>query len=354
MTEDSSRFSLAELSDRFGLEFRGDKDLEITGVGTLLGAGPDEISFLSNPAYRDQVKSTRAGAVILKPEDAPDCPVNCLLSDQPYISYARIAALFDPRAITVPGIHPSAVVDTTASIAEQVHIGANAVIGAGVSIGHGCSIGAGCVVGDGSRIGASSRLHANVTFSEGVRVGKRAIIHSGAVIGADGFGLAFADHHWEKIPQLGSVQIGNDCEIGANTTIDRGAIENTVLEDDVRVDNQVQIAHNVFIGAHTAIAGCAAIAGSSKIGRNCMLGGRASVLGHLEIADRVTIGANSEVYWDISEQGSVWNGSIPSMPLPIWQRNLVHMRQMDKIVKRIRELEKQHLEKPGGKPENNE
>jgi UDP-3-O-[3-hydroxymyristoyl] glucosamine N-acyltransferase len=341
MNEEVSRFRLAELSERFGLDLRGDANQEIVGVGTLANAGPGEISFLSNRAYREQLGATRAGAVILRPADADHCPVNCLLSDEPYISYARIAALFDHKSTAPPGIHPSAAIDETASIGGQVHIGANVTIGANTEIGRGCSIGAGSVVSAGCRVGDGSRLVANVTLVDGVIVGKRVIIHPGAVVGADGFGLAYAQGHWEKIPQLGSVRIGDDCEIGANTTIDRGAIEDTVLGEDVRIDNLVQVAHNVVIGAHTAIAGCSAIAGSSRIGRNCQLGGRASVLGHLEIADGVTIGANSLVDRDVTEPGSTWDGNIPSLPVREWKRVVSHLRKLDTIVKRIRALEKQ-------------
>jgi UDP-3-O-[3-hydroxymyristoyl] glucosamine N-acyltransferase len=347
MKSGSSRFRLAELSERFDLELSGDAEHVIDGVGTLAAAKPSQLSFLSNRGYREQLQSTRAGAVILAPADAEDCPVNALVSEQPYVSYARVAALFDPRSALSPGIHPSAVVDASSDVATDAHIGANAVIGPGVTVAGGASIGAGTVVGDGSHIGAGSRLSANVTVAEGVQIGQRVIIHSGAVIGADGFGLAFAGHGWEKVPQLGSVRIGDDCEIGANTTIDRGAIEDTVLEEDVRIDNQVQIAHNVFIGAHTAIAGCAAIAGSTRVGRNCLLGGRCSILGHLVVADRVTIGHCCVINCSIEEAGSTWAGTMHGMPISKWQRLSAHLRKLDETVRRLRRLERSV--KPNGK-----
>jgi UDP-3-O-[3-hydroxymyristoyl] glucosamine N-acyltransferase len=285
MKQGRSPIRLAELSDRFSLELQGDGDHEITGVGTLGEAGPGEITFLSNRAYRHQLATTNAGAVILKPGDAAGCTANCLISEEPYAGYARVAALFDHRPVVRPGIHPSAVIADSAEIGEQVHVGAHVVVAEGARIGSGCVIGPGCVIGTDCQIDQGCRLEANVTLAEDVKIGKRTIIHPGAVIGADGFGLAFTGNHWEKVPQLGGVKIGNDCEIGSNCAIDRGAIDDTVLEDDVRIDNLVQIGHNVFIGAHTAIAGCTGIAGSASIGRNCLLGGRASVLGHLKVAD---------------------------------------------------------------------
>jgi UDP-3-O-[3-hydroxymyristoyl] glucosamine N-acyltransferase len=340
MNDGSFCFRLGDLSDRFGLELQGNEDHEITGVGTLENAGPTQLSFLSNRAYRNLVATTRAGAVVLKASEATTCKVNCLFSDDPYVSFARIATLFDHRTVPQPGIHPSAVIDPTAEIGELVHIGPQVVIGAATRIGSASIIGPGCVIGANCTLDEACILEANVTLTEDITIGKRAIIHPGAVIGGDGFGLAFAGDHWEKVPQLGGVRIGDDCEIGSNTAIDRGAIEDTVLEDDVRLDNLVQIGHNVVVGAHTAIAGCAGIAGSTSVGRNCLIGGRTSIRGHLTIADGVTVAVNSEVDRDITEKGSVWSANLPAMPIREWQRNLSHLRKLDKIVKRIRELEK--------------
>jgi UDP-3-O-[3-hydroxymyristoyl] glucosamine N-acyltransferase len=340
MTVTTPKYRLSELAERFDLRLRGDGGHEISGVGTLHAAGPGQVSFLSNRAYRKVLPESRAGAVILRESDADDCPGNCLISDNPYLAYARIATLFDTRPVSRPGIHTSAVVDPTAVLGEDVHIGPNAVIGAGCVIGRACSIGPGCVIGPESTVGEGSRFEANVTVSTRVRIGKRVIIHPGAVIGADGFGIAFAGDHWEKVPQLGTVIIGDDCEVGANTAIDRGAIGDTVLEEDVRIDNLVQVGHNVHIGAHTAIAGCAAIAGSTHIGRNCLIGGLAGIEGHIRVADGVTIGAVSALQKSITEPGSIWGSAVPARPLRDWQRSLAHLNRLDQTIKRIRALEK--------------
>lgn len=334
-------FRLAEIAERFSLELQGERDHPITGVGTLERAGTGDLSFFANRGYLTQLRATRAGAVILADRDAEACPVNALFADNPYAAYARVARLFDTRRPPEGGIHASAVVADSARIGAGVHIGPKAVIGEAVVIGGGSRIGPGCVIGAGCRVGDDARLEANVTLVEGVRLGHRVIVHPGAVIGADGFGLAFDEDHWEKVPQLGSVIIGNDCEIGANTAIDRGAIENTVLGNDVRLDNLVQVGHNVEIGDHTAIAGCTAIAGSVRIGRRCLIGGAVGILGHIRIADRVTISAMSAVNRDITEEGSSWASGLPARPLREWQRNQTHLRKLDQIVNRLRQLEKQ-------------
>jgi UDP-3-O-[3-hydroxymyristoyl] glucosamine N-acyltransferase len=349
MTRKSTSYRLAELSERFDLQLKGDGAYEVSSVATLQSAGPEQISFLSNRAYRKQLPDTLAGAVILGENDADACPVNYLLSDNPYVSYARIARLFDTRPATNPGVHASAVVDPTAELGEGVHIGANAVIEAGCKIGRGSSIGPCCVVGAGSTVGEGCSFAANVTITHRVTIGKRVIIHPGAVIGADGFGIAFAGDHWEKVPQLGSVVIGDDCEIGANTAIDRGAIEDTVLEEDVRIDNLVQVGHNVHIGAHTAIAGCAGIAGSTHIGRNCLVGGGTGIEGHIVIADGVTVGAMSALQKTITESGGIWGSAVPARPLRLWQRSLAHLNKLDQTIKRIRALEKKTRELEDGK-----
>jgi UDP-3-O-[3-hydroxymyristoyl] glucosamine N-acyltransferase len=346
MTKNPRRFRLSELSQRFSLELRGDPEHKVCGVGTLAAAGPDQVSFLANRAYREILPRTAAGAVILHPGAADECPVNCLISENPYRSYASVAGLFDTRPRPAPGIHATAVVDPDASIGDEVYVGPNAVIAAGCVIGNGASIGPGCSIGAGSQLGEACRLAANVSISDGVRLGKRVIVHPGAVIGADGFGIAHAGDHWEKVPQLGGVVIGDDCEIGANTAIDRGAIEDTVLEDDVRLDNLVQIGHNVHIGAHTAIAGCAGIAGSVRIGRNCLIAGGVGVFGHLEIADGVTISALSTVTRSITEPGSSWGATFPAQPLREWHRSVARINRLDDTIRRVRALER---EAEGGK-----
>lgn len=340
-----ARYTLAELSERFNLQLHGDGRHEIGRVGTLQDAGTDAITFLANPAYRDEVRCTAAGAVIVKAEDAELGDGNRLVADDPYIAYARVATLFDHRPVAPPGVHPSAVIDASAQLGADVHVGPGAVIGADCDIGDGCSIGPGCAVADGCRMGAGSRLAANVSLCDGVRLGMRVIVHPGAVIGADGFGIAHAGDHWEKVPQLGSVIVGDDCEIGANSCIDRGAIGNTVLEEDVRIDNLCQIGHNCHIGAHTAMAAFTGLAGSTRIGRNCLFGGRSGATGHLEIADGVTVTATTTVTKSIKEAGTTWGGGIPAQQIREWHRTLGHLRRMEGTIRRMRDIEKQNRKK---------
>lgn len=312
----------------------------VDGVGTLISAGVSQITFLANPSYHKALPTTRAAAVILKESDAKDCPTNCLIAADPYLAYARLAAMFDSRPAATVGIHETAAIDASAKIGKDANIGPHAVVGADCVIGDGCSIDAGTVLGAACQIGNNSHLHANVTLGYGVELGHRVIVHPGAVIGADGFGLAFASEHWEKVPQLGSVVVGDDCEIGCNTTIDRGAIGNTVLEEDVRIDNLCQIGHNVRIGAHTAIAGMSGISGSTKIGQYCLIGGKSGISGHLEIADRTTVAANATVMRSITQSGTTWSSQFQAEPVRDWQRNLVRFRTLDEMATRIRELEK--------------
>lgn len=334
------RYSLAELARRFDLELRGDGNRVLSSVGTLSGAGGEALTFLANTAYRSQLANTRAGAVILKAEDADDCPVDCLIAPDPYLAFARAARCFDQRPAFAAGIDPRAVIDASAQIADDASIGPLAVIGAGSHIGPGSVIGPGCVVAAQVSVGANCQIGPNVTLMDGVRLGDRVIVHAGAVIGADGFGVAFSGDHWEKVPQLGSVVIGDDCEIGANSTIDRGAIEDTVLEEDVRIDNQVQVAHNVHIGAHSAIAGCSGIAGSARLGRYVLVGGHCGINGHIEIADRVTVAAKSTVMKSILEPGATWSSSISARPIRTWQRSVAQLNRLDRLAERVRELEK--------------
>ncbi len=335
-----SQHSLSDLSARFGLELRGDGEYLVAGVGTLAGADSNQVSFLANSAYRPQLAETRAGAVVLRAADAAACPTNCLVAEDPYLAYARLAGLFDLRPAARPGIHPTAVVAESAQLGRDVSIGAHVVIGEGCRIGDGCTVAAGCVLEAGCTLGPGCRLHPNVSLGHGVTLGARVILHMGAVIGADGFGIAFARDHWEKVPQLGSVEIGDDCEIGANSCIDRGAIENTVLEEDVRIDNLCQVGHNVHIGAHTAVAGNVGISGSTRIGRYCLLGGASGVAGHLEIADRTTVAAMSAVMSSITEPGQTWSGLFHAQPIRDWQRNQVRLRRLEKLNQRLQRLEK--------------
>ena len=332
--------SLYELSDRFRLELRGDGDHAISGVGTLRNGEPDQLTFLANRAYRKELPATRAGAVVLSAADADACPTNALVADDPYLAFARIARLFDPRPAPKPGVHPTASVAESATLGEGVSIGPNAVIGDDCQLGDGCVIGPGSVLEANCTLGENCRLYANVSLGFGVTLGRRVIVHPGAVIGADGFGIAFAGDHWEKVPQLGSVEIGDDCEIGANTCIDRGAVENTILEEDVRLDNLVQIAHNVHIGAHTALAGHAGVAGSTRIGRYCLLGGAVGVNGHIEIADRTTVSAGSVVFRPVTEPGTSWSSQTQAMPIREWQKNYARLMKLDELARTVKKLEK--------------
>lgn len=332
---------LSELAEQFNLKLEGDGQTMIDGVGTLAGATGAQISFLSNPAYREQLKTTHAAAVIISADDVKDCPVNALVADDPYVSYAKIAGLFDPRRPPKPGLHKSAVIDPDSTIGRDVFIGANAVIGPGCEIADFCMIGPGCVLMADCKLGSGSRLVANVTICEDVRIGQRVIIHPGAVIGGDGFGLAFDKDHWVKIPQLGGVLIGDDCEIGANTTIDRGAIGDTVIENDVKLDNQIQIGHNVQIGAHSALAGMVGISGSTKIGKYCMFAGASGTVGHIEVADRTTVQGQSMISKSITQPGTTWSAAFSAQPLRDWFRMLAHLRRFEKLAKRVLKLEKQ-------------
>jgi UDP-3-O-[3-hydroxymyristoyl] glucosamine N-acyltransferase len=345
MSNEKRQYTLADLSTRFDLDLRGTGEHAVSGVGTLKSAGPRDVTFLANTAYRKQLPDTKAGVVVLGSADADDCPTNCLVTADPYLAYARLAALFDPRPAPDPGIHPSAAVAESARIGRDVSIGPQAVIGEDCEIGDGSAVGPCSVLEANCFLGEGCRLYANVSLGYGTRLGKRVIVHPGAVLGADGFGIAFAGDHWEKVPQLGRVVIGDDCEIGANTCIDRGAVGDTVLEEDVRVDNLCQIGHNVQIGAHTAIAGRTAIAGSARIGRYCLLAGGAGMAGHIELADRTTIAADSTVFRTVAQSGQTMSAQWPAQPLREWQRNLVRFRKLDDLARRIQTLEKQQ-----GKP----
>jgi len=344
MSSKPARFTLSELSGRFALRAQGDGGRAVTGVGTLDGAGPDDLAFLANPAYRAQLQHSRAGIVVLRADDAAAFPGNCLLADDPYVAFARIASLFDRRPLPAPGIHERAVVHPGTVLGADVYIGPGAVVGADCTLGDRCSIGPNCVLGHGCSLGPDVRLVANVSLGDGVRLGARVLVHPGAVIGADGFGLVLAGDHWEKVPQLGSVVVGDDCEVGANSCIDRGAIGDTVLEEDVRIDNLCQVGHNCYIGAHTALAGMVGIAGSTRIGKYCMFAGRSGVHGHIEIADRVTVAAQSMVKKSITEPGTTWASGIPVRPLREWQRILGHLNQIESSVKRLRALERSNAE----------
>ncbi|MGA9422692.1 MAG: UDP-3-O-(3-hydroxymyristoyl)glucosamine N-acyltransferase [Rhodanobacteraceae bacterium] len=331
---------LDQIASRCRLELRGDAKRVIRGVATLGDAGPDQLGFLANPRYRAQLAATRAGAVIVRETDASMCPTAALIAADPYVAFARVAALFAPDTARAAGIHPSAVVADDAHVSASACIGPFCVIEPGARIEEGAEIGPHCSVGRDCIVGAHSRLIARVTLVASVLLGRRVLIHPGAVIGADGFGIALTDDGWIKVPQLGGVRIGDDCEIGANTTIDRGTLGDTVLENDVRLDNQIQIAHNVTIGAHTAMAGCSAVAGSASIGRHCLIGGGAGILGHLSIADNVRVTAMSLVTHTISAAGEYSSGT-PIQDTRAWRRNATRFKHLDDLVRRVAAIEKE-------------
>ncbi|HET6586230.1 MAG TPA: UDP-3-O-(3-hydroxymyristoyl)glucosamine N-acyltransferase [Oleiagrimonas sp.] len=339
MAESAPQYDLTSLAERFGLDLRGDGSVVIRGVGTLAGAGTSQLAFLANARYTSQLDNTGAGAVVLKADQAEACPVPALIAADPYVAYAKIAALFQHQPSATPGVHSSAVVAVGAKVSPTASIGPLCVVEDGARIDDGVVLGPHCVIGRGCTVGAQSHLVARVTLVADVTLGQRVLIHPGAVIGADGFGLAVDRDHWIKVPQLGGVRIGDDCEIGANTTIDRGALEDTVLEEDVRLDNQIQIAHNVHIGAHTAMAGCSAVAGSARIGRWCMVGGNAGILGHLEVADRVVITAKSLVTRSIHESGEYSSG-VPLQDNHAWRRNAARFKHLDDMARRLKALER--------------
>jgi len=321
---------LGELAERLALELRGDPEIRIESAATLASAGRGQISFLANPAYLSSLKSTRASAVIASKKAVEQAPCATLVGAEPYAAWARALTLLHPPAVARAGIDSSAQVDAAAAVDPAAEVGPLCHIGAGARIGPGVVIGPGCVVEADAVIDAHTRLAGNVFIARGCRIGQRVLIHPGVVIGADGFGLAMHQGSWIKVPQLGAVEIGDDCEIGANTTVDRGAIDDTVLGCDVRLDNQVQIGHNVVIGDHTAIAGCVGVAGSTRIGRHCMIAGACGIGGHLEICDHVVITAMSTVLDSISEPGKYGSG-IPARPQRAWQRILVRLGQIDRL-----------------------
>ena len=323
----------ADLAERFALRLHGDGAVVLDGVATLANAGPAKLAFLANPRYRAQLAQTGAGAVVMRAADAEGYAGTALLADDPYPAFAKLAAEFETRTAPEPGVHPSAVVAADAIVDPSAQVGPFVAIGARSRIGAGATLGPGCVVGEDCVVGEGCELVARVTLVKRVRLGKRVLVHPGAVLGADGFGLAMDAGRWLKVPQLGGVVIGDDCEIGANTSIDRGAIEDTVLEEDVRLDNQIQVGHNARIGAHTALAGCAAVAGSARIGRYCLIGGGAGVLGHLEVCDRVVVTAMSLVTHSIREPGEYSSGT-PLMPNRDWRRSAARFKRLDRLFRR--------------------
>jgi UDP-3-O-[3-hydroxymyristoyl] glucosamine N-acyltransferase len=329
---------LAELAVRFGCELQGDPDAVVERVGTLQEAGAGSVAFLANPRYRRFLAATRATAVVLDAATAAGCPVGALVTTNPYATYARIAQLLYPDPAFVPGRHPSALVEDGATVDPGAWIGALAFVASGAVIGPGAFVGPGSLVLAGAVVGAGTRLVARVTLCEGVRIGRRCLLHPGVVVGADGFGHAPDAGAYIKVPQVGSVSIGDDVEIGANTSIDRGAIDDTVIDDGVKIDNQVQVGHNVRIGAHTVIAGCAGISGSTTIGRRCMIGGMVGIAGHLEICDDVAVTGKTLVSGSIRQPG-LYSGALPADDTRRFRRNSARFHRLDELARRVRRLE---------------
>lgn len=334
------KLTLADIAGRFDLVLQGDPDVIIRGIANIHDAGPNDLTFLFSSAYRPFLASTSASAVVVSENDKDLCDLPCLISAQPRLAWANIASLFDTRPVPDGLQHPSASVSDTASLGRNVTLGANVVIEADVTVGDDCSIGAGCYIGKQTKVASGTRLFPNVTLYHNVELGSGVTVHSGAVVGADGFGYEFdsAAARLVKIPQVFGVVIGNDVEIGAGTTIDRGALNDTVIADGVKLDNQVQVGHGTCIGAHTAISGCTAIAGSTTIGSYCLIGGAVGIIDNITIADQVEVTAMSLVSQSIKEKGRYSSGT-GLMPGNEWKRNIVGFKQLANLLWRVRQLE---------------
>lgn len=338
--------SLGKLAVQFGCELRGDPNTEIDRVGTLQSAGDGCITFLANPFYRESLAETQATAVILNKAAVNDCPTAALITPDPYLVYAHVATLLQPSLPLLAGVHESVSVGADCAIPESCEVAPGAVLGDAVVLGERVYIGPNCVVGRAVVLGDDTLLMAGVTLYSGVCIGQRCLLHSGSVVGADGFGIAKeTTGAWTKVPQLGGVRIGDDVEIGANTTIDRGAIEDTVIANGVKLDNQIQVAHNVTIGEHTVIAGQAGISGSVQIGARCMFGGQVGVVGHIRIADDVVVMGRTMVTNSIKKPGVYAGGAVPMDEAPHWRKNAVRFGQLDGMARRLRRVEKKLLKR---------
>lgn len=340
MAPQPKTLSLTQLAVQVGGDVQGDGSVMLSGVSTLTSASSTQISFLTNNKYRSQLQSTEAGAVILHPKEAESCPLPALLHPNPHAAFARIAQIFDTTPGVATGQHKSAVVADSATIGNNVALGPNCVIEEDVVLGDNVVIGANSVISKGTRIGEGSVIHPNVTIYHSVRIGKRVRIHSQTVIGSDGFGYANDNGVWIPIPQTGSVVIGDDCQIGASTSIDRGALDDTIIGKNVIIDNQVQIAHNCIIGDHSCICGSTGIAGSATIGKYVIIAGGCGIGGHLTICDKVQITGYTMVIGDIKEPG-VYSSGQPAMTNREWRKNAVRHRQLDQLFERVKQLEKQ-------------
>ena len=340
-------YSLGYLAETIGGEVRGEPSTQITGISTLQSAKVNQLSFLANPAYEKFLEDTQAGAVIVHPKSLEKCLTNAIIHENPYLAYAQLSHLWDRSTLLQKSdykVHPKAIIHETATLEHEVLIEAGAVIAAGAILKSGVIIGANSVVGEDCVVDEGTRLSSNVTLYYGVSVGKNCVIHSGVVIGSDGFGFAPIDGEWLKISQLGSVVVEDCVEIGANTTIDRGALDNTVIERGVILDNQIQVAHNVRIGQNTAIAACSAIAGSTVIGKNCIIGGASGIAGHLNIADGVHITAMTMVIKSLNEPG-VYSSGTGVQTNAKWRKSIARLRQLDKMAGRLKRLEQAFKDK---------
>jgi UDP-3-O-[3-hydroxymyristoyl] glucosamine N-acyltransferase len=334
-----AQLSLGELAVRFGLALRGDPARVVGSVATLDAAAGDQVAFLADPRLADRLTGCRAGAVILHPSSAGSCPVDCLIVDNPHAAFARVAAVLHPLPAAPAGVHPTAVVAADAVVHRSAHIGPQSVIGARARIGARAVIGPACVVGEDAVLAEDVRLVARVTVLERVEIGARSVLHPGAVVGSEGFGYAPEGRTWVHVPQVGTVRIGADVEIGANTTIDRGALGDTVIGEGVKVDNLVQIGHNCSIGPHSALAGCVGLAGSSHVGARCRLGGGVGLAGHLTLCDDVTVTGYTLVTGDIREPG-VYSGGVPAEPAADWRRVVGRLKRIDSLARRVSALER--------------
>ncbi|GAC1411163.1 MAG: UDP-3-O-(3-hydroxymyristoyl)glucosamine N-acyltransferase [Burkholderiaceae bacterium] len=336
---------LADLVERLGGQLKGDPSLRLEGIASLADATPAQLSFLSNVKLRAQAQQSHAAALILAPDD--DAAIGLaykgarIVTNNPYAYFARAAQWFEAqnRVPRSPGVHASASVHSTASVAASAVIGQYVTIDAGAVVEQDATVGAGCYIGPGAHIGAGTWLHPRVTFEAGCRIGRNGIVHSGAVIGADGFGFASDGGVYIKIPQTGVVVIGDDVEIGANTCIDRGALSDTVVEDGVKLDNQIQIGHNCHIGAHTAMAACVGVAGSTRIGKHCTFGGASMITGHITIVDHVHISGATMISRSIMQPGQ-YTGIFPMATHAEWEKNAASLRNLASMRAKIRDLEK--------------
>jgi UDP-3-O-[3-hydroxymyristoyl] glucosamine N-acyltransferase len=333
-------YTLGQLAERLGATLCGSADKVVSGLATLQEAGHDQLSFLANAQYRKFLAGCQAGGVLLTAADAEGYAGNALVVGNPYLAYAELSHLFDRKPKAMPGVHPTALVAQDALVDASASIGAYAVIESGAQIAAGVTVGAQCVVGARSVIGEGGWLAPRVTLYHDVRIGKRVVIQSGAVIGGEGFGFANEKGVWQKIAQIGGVSIGDDVEIGANTTVDRGALSDTLIGNGVKLDNQIMIAHNVQIGDNTAMAGCAGISGSTKIGKNCMIAGGVGMVGHIEVCDNVFVTGMTMVTRSITEPGSYSSGTA-MQPAAEWRKSAARIRQLDDMARRLQQVEKQ-------------